>query len=348
MSKIISRNSNSVTIANFYEDYLLKKYNMNPSYQRRSLWSEEKKAFFIDSLLKNLPIPPIFLKRIIDDESGKTSYDVIDGKQRLTSIVEFIKNQFPVSSEYEDPFYDSEIDGKYFEEFGSQFGAEYKKNFWRYALPVEYVDAEDEKSIDNIFDRLNRNGEPLNGQELRQATFHKTMLLKTIVELSEHKFWEARLENVDRLRMEELSFVSELVFSIIENQVFTSTDKIIDDFYHRYASDLNVDWNDVTNKFCVITDFMYDLGIDYKSNKVDGVSHLFGIWLFCKHCIDNSINVADVKQKINQFFNIYKDLYRSDVSEKFLLEYKQSMQARTKFKGQREKRVAALINYCCD
>lgn len=45
-------------------------------------------------------------------------------------------------------------------------------------MPIEYIDTEDERIIDSIFDRLNRNGERLNGQELRNAKYHDTDFYK--------------------------------------------------------------------------------------------------------------------------------------------------------------------------
>ena len=70
MSDILNRDTNTITVANFWENYMLDKYNFDPAYQRQSVWSDEKQSFFIDSILKNFPIPPIFLHQKIDDETG--------------------------------------------------------------------------------------------------------------------------------------------------------------------------------------------------------------------------------------------------------------------------------------
>ena len=66
MPEYLQRESNKITIANFYESFQLSKYDFNPPYQRRSLWTEEKKSFLINSILKNFPMPPIFLHQKID------------------------------------------------------------------------------------------------------------------------------------------------------------------------------------------------------------------------------------------------------------------------------------------
>ncbi len=82
--KVLERNSNNINIATFWENHQLKKYNFEPSYQRPSdVWSETKKSFLIDTIIKNFPMPPIFLHQHIDVASGKTVYDVIEWKTKI-------------------------------------------------------------------------------------------------------------------------------------------------------------------------------------------------------------------------------------------------------------------------
>src|SRR5713226_1145692 len=67
-------------------DYVKKNQwlNLHPEYQRRLVWDVKKKSLFIESLLLNIPIPPIFLY-----ESELNRYEVMDGQQRLNAIIEF-------------------------------------------------------------------------------------------------------------------------------------------------------------------------------------------------------------------------------------------------------------------
>jgi len=60
--------------------------DLNPSFQRRSAWSDKKQSFFIESLILGLPIPQLILA---EDRSRKGAYIVIDGKQRLLAIRRF-------------------------------------------------------------------------------------------------------------------------------------------------------------------------------------------------------------------------------------------------------------------
>ena len=70
-------------------------YIVNDTYQREEVWSEKEKQYLIDSIVRKLPIPQIFIRVKSDVE-----LEIVDGQQRLTSIWEFLDNKFPLSSSY--------------------------------------------------------------------------------------------------------------------------------------------------------------------------------------------------------------------------------------------------------
>jgi len=65
---------------------------LRPEYQRRLRWSNAQKSLLIESLLLNVPIPPVFLY-----ENDLARYEVMDGQQRLSSIHEYLSNDFPLT-----------------------------------------------------------------------------------------------------------------------------------------------------------------------------------------------------------------------------------------------------------
>ena len=72
-------------LKNLYEKGLL---NLEPGFQRDSVWSKSDRAKLIDSILRNFPLPSIFLYK--REQDGQYIYDVIDGKQRIESILMFM------------------------------------------------------------------------------------------------------------------------------------------------------------------------------------------------------------------------------------------------------------------
>jgi hypothetical protein len=344
ISPILQRDTNTVTIATFYENYLLSKYNFKPPYQRQSVWNEEKQSFLIDSILKNFPIPPIFLHQHIDESTGKTTYDVIDGKQRLLALIRFINNEIPVSSEREhgDAFYDSKIAGANFSDLDKPELAAYKKQFWRYTIPIEYIDTPSSEVIDDIFDRLNRNGEPLTGQELRNAKYHGTPFLSLVQRLTMVPFWAARLKNVDVSRMEDQEFISELLFVLLEHGPLEALPPIIDSLYEKYTS-TDINWLELEAIFMQITEFMEELGLDYEGYRIGGVSHLYGLWSFSWHCYGLQVLPETVSTSLIQLFD---ELRSNRISNRDVGEYKKTMSSNTKSKSMRFRRLDALIGYC--
>src|SRR5712691_9083123 len=70
-------------------DMLKEQINLSPDFQRRNRWDVEKRSRFIESIIMNVPVPPVFL-----GENEYSNYLVLDGRQRLTAIFEFLKNNY--------------------------------------------------------------------------------------------------------------------------------------------------------------------------------------------------------------------------------------------------------------
>lgn len=83
----------------FLDSHSKGQLDLDPPYQRRSVWSRSDKQYFIDTILNNFPAPPIFLHRSIDD-NGRPTYHVVDGKQRLQTIIEFTQNKLRIADDF--------------------------------------------------------------------------------------------------------------------------------------------------------------------------------------------------------------------------------------------------------
>src|SRR5258705_13901390 len=81
--------------------------DLDPPYQRRSVWTRGDRQFFLDTIFRNYPSPAIFLHKTIDD-AGKATYHVVDGKQRTQTILDFVNDRIRISKD----FGDVRLDGK--------------------------------------------------------------------------------------------------------------------------------------------------------------------------------------------------------------------------------------------
>jgi hypothetical protein len=132
-----------------------------PHYQRRDRWTPEKRSALIESFLLNIPVPPIYLA---EDDFG--TYSVIDGKQRLTAIRDFMRNDLVLLKL--DTF--EQLEGLKFEELPSEL-----RNALMirpYLRVVTLLKQSDPDLKYDVFERLNTGGERLNAQEIRNVAFH--------------------------------------------------------------------------------------------------------------------------------------------------------------------------------
>jgi hypothetical protein len=139
--------------------------NLRPEYQRRLVWDTGKKSRFIESLLMNIPVPPIFLY-----ETDLNRYEVMDGQQRLNTILEFYENNLALK-ELETW---SVLNGRTY----SKCPPRIQRGLDRRRISANVLLAEnirDPKHADfirrTVFERLNTGGQQLNHQELRNSLY---------------------------------------------------------------------------------------------------------------------------------------------------------------------------------
>jgi hypothetical protein len=139
--------------------------DLSPSYQRRTRWNDKKRSHLIESLLMNVPIPPIFLY-----ERDLAKYEVMDGQQRLNAIRSFVANEFRLRELKTWP----ELNGRYFVDLPPRI----QMGLMRRGLAAVIVlteSGQDELTAmelrQYVFERLNTGGESLNAQEIRNCIF---------------------------------------------------------------------------------------------------------------------------------------------------------------------------------
>jgi Protein of unknown function DUF262 len=110
----MARRQNFQTISWFNDLHKRHLLDLDPPYQRRSVWNQAYKNDFIDTILRQFPAPAIFLFEEISAD-GASKYYVVDGKQRLTAIFEFASGSFPVAEDAEL----THLRGKYFDQLST-------------------------------------------------------------------------------------------------------------------------------------------------------------------------------------------------------------------------------------
>ena len=343
------RKSTTITVSNFYEQYQLKKYRMDPPYQRDlNVWESSQKSFLMDTIFKNFPIPPIFLEQKIDPNTGVTKYDVIDGKQRLSTIIEFIENKIALPQNFgKDMYGNCKLNGKYFNEIKdlAQSDEEVQAllaDFWAYSISVEYIENPDVKVVDSIFDRLNREGSRLNAQELRKAQYYDTLLYSDIAEYRNDIYLKKLTAKLEKNRMEDIGFITELYIMTVYNSIFDGNeneiDRVFDELSQKYDYQMS---KKVKARFESIKTVLEKWSLNYEEYHIEGVSHLYALWYLAMYVVDNLLPEDEIRTKMVEF---YTDL-RSDNKIPQTIIYQQSMQSASRSKSSRRKRVNAILAY---
>ena len=169
---------NGKVVERSYEDYHNDVYLVNRRYQRKLVWSVEEKRAFIDSLINGYPVP-LFLFSA-SEYQGVNRNEIIDGMQRLNAIFSFIENEYDLRRDEDKRYYG------YFDLSSTALTKElldkgllYQKQpvmdrsicvrIVSYELPYSIYDVSDPNIIDEVFRRINSNGQHLSRQEIRQA-----------------------------------------------------------------------------------------------------------------------------------------------------------------------------------
>lgn len=223
-----SRRHNFQTLAWFFDIYQRSLLDLDPPYQRRSVWNQSFKDYFIETVLLGYPAPAVFLYEEIDLSGGST-YHVVDGKQRLNTVFSFAKDDFPLSEISQL----SQFRGNYF----SALPDGTKRNFWTYTFLVEYLPDVDETLLQNIFDRINRNTVKLSPQELRHAKFdgefisHCETLTEWLASKAPKDF--PRFAAQSRSQMKDVEFVATLLLLVEEGPKSASQADLDEAFSER-------------------------------------------------------------------------------------------------------------------
>jgi len=218
--------------------YLAGELDLKPPFQRMPVWAAKQKSFLIESILLDLPVPEIYIQEELIERDGqfKAMYYVVDGQQRIRTVLQFMGidkteselawNKFALDKLPDDStFRDVNFLGLSKEQVGK---------FLQYTMSIRLLKNADDAAVRDMFKRLNRFLTKLNDQELRNATYTGPFIV-AVTALAEKKFW---LENglvtpAQIRRMKDIEFASELLIGVIHGPQAGSA-KSIDEYYTEY------------------------------------------------------------------------------------------------------------------
>ncbi len=234
----MKHSSRPQAIAWFQEHYKAGRLELRPPFQRKPVWTDKQRSALIESILMDVPIPEVYVQ-VTQDTDGSEKFGVVDGQQRLRTILQFVGLESAEDREGPEDVNNFALDalpdfspykGKTF----ADVKGEPRKAFFRYEICVRFLYTDNSKEIEDVFKRLNKFLLPLKPQELRNATYHGAFA-KLSEQLADDEYWAVnRIVTAAAIRrMADIEMMSDLLIGLLHGPQGGSA-RIIDQYYEQY------------------------------------------------------------------------------------------------------------------
>jgi len=196
-----------------------------PEFQRNSVWPPAAKAYLIDSIIVDRPIPLLFFQRGVSAQTGQPSYSVIDGQQRLRAIFDFLDNRLKLTQ--------SDPKSSYYNKRFSDLPQTIVSQLLQYDLIIQELSGYSESDIKDMFVRMNKYVVNLSPQEIRHAK-EEGKFRDLVEDLGALDWWGRHRVFTPKQtrRFRPVEFSAEVVILLIEGP--QDKKKSIDLYYGEY------------------------------------------------------------------------------------------------------------------
>ena len=199
------------SLALLYDRLHYNEIEIQPEYQRQDrIWPTDRKSKLIESILMGLPLPIFYF-----GERSNDNWVIIDGLQRLTTIQDFMRNDFPLKLEEGSTV--SELDGKFF----SDFDRKYTRAIREFEITAYVIDIDDrdtnnsDRFIIELFHRINTYGVKLSEQEIRSAINFGPCVYYLKKLANSNEFLESTFNTINPKRQKDVEMVLSALSFII-------------------------------------------------------------------------------------------------------------------------------------
>lgn len=305
--------------------------NTQPDYQRKLVWKKQHKYAFIDTILLNFPFPEVYIASSeIDVENMKASEVVVDGQQRLTTIVDYIKGagDFEKQSKVKS-FVDLDQNEK--------------KEFLSYRVSVRDLKDIGEDLIKEIFQRINSTEYSLNTVEKNNAQYGDgeiAIFCKQLIDM-EYKVSENETDVIlsdddrkivfdffnekkvftsnDQKRMYDFQYFMLLIATILEGDYFGRSQKV-DEYLEKYNAQFTEyqEIIELLKKSIKVIDSLEFSEKSYWFNKANLFTLLIELSKFDLSTLDLSLlefELLKLEEKVDVYFSAEEEAEISEITE---------------------------------
>ena len=232
------------SISDFMEWYNNDLLELSPDFQRRSVWSEQAKSYLTDTIIRGKPIPKILISQRL--EGKRTIRVVVDGQQRLRTIIGFINGDFKISRAHNKQFAGYVFD---------RLPQESKDDFLQYELGVDLLFNISYEDILDIFARINSYTVTLNKQEKINAKYlgyFKQYAFRYGYKYVRYFIDGKVLTKAKVTRMAEADLVADLFVSLVGG---IQTNKNVEQYYKKFEDEIG-NFEDIASRFDKVMSFV--------------------------------------------------------------------------------------------
>lgn len=261
--------SRTYSINDFLEWSDNNQLELSPKFQRRSVWTDTARSYLIDTILRGKPMPKVFIRQKINPQTRKSVREVVDGQQRLRSILSFMKDGFVVNKRH------NEIYGGLFFSQLNQVDDDIQTQILNYEISVDLLVNMSDPDVLDVFSRLNSYSVTLNEQERINAN-HFGPFKRLADNLAHHNntFWTNNkiISEQNVLRMLDVQMSADLLIGMIEG---IKTKKQIKKYYEQYEKNFEYSTAELGNQFQSIIDLINEIFEDGLSKREVKRIHVF-------------------------------------------------------------------------
>ncbi|MFQ3246475.1 MAG: hypothetical protein ACI9SP_003127 [Arenicella sp.] len=212
-TKMKNFDSRTYSIDDFMEWETNNQLELSPKFQRRSVWSDTARSYLMDTIIQGKPMPKVFIRHKLNPKTRKSIREVVDGQQRLRTILAFMKDGFKISTSH-----NKQYGGLYFSELDS-VDDEIQSHILNYEISVDLLVNMSDSDVLDVFGRLNSYSVTLNDQEKINANhFSEFKFLADRIAHRYNDFWTKNklITEKNILRMIDVQTVAELLIGMTE------------------------------------------------------------------------------------------------------------------------------------
>ncbi len=217
----------SFTISEIRDMWQRRELIVNKNYQRSSsVWPDSARTYFIDTILNRYVFPKVYFYQVFDKSIKKVVREIVDGQQRLTTVLSFLNDEFRLSNR------SLKFQGKLF----SELDEDLQQQFLTYSVEVDIIHSAEQSDLLAMFTRMNAYTAPLNPAEKRHAEFEgifKWFIIEATGEIGPRLVGFNILTPKQAIRMHDAEFLTELAI-VLKDGIVDKSEKSLSGIYKEF------------------------------------------------------------------------------------------------------------------